>query len=186
MKIYWLPTLLAAVMLTACGGGDADPSAKLEALNNAGNANAEPTVEELAAENNTVQVDDIAAYGEVITGSGAMSLTSFNAAMAEMDSMNCKIAATVNSVCQKKGCWMKVDLGEDKEMMVRFKDYGFFVPMDIEGETVVMQGKAYWYEMSVEELQHYAEDAGSTAEEIAAITEPEMALAFEAVGVLKQ
>ena len=37
---------------------------------------------------------------------------------------------------------------------------------------------------SVEELKHYAEDAGETQEVIDAITEPEISLAFEAKGVI--
>jgi hypothetical protein len=35
----------------------------------------------------------------------------------------------------------------------------------------------------VEALRHYAEDGGKTADEIAAITEPEIELVFEASGV---
>jgi len=41
------------------------------------------------------------------------------------DTINVKFASTINAVCKKKGCWMKLDLGDDKESMVRFTDYGF-------------------------------------------------------------
>ncbi len=78
---------------------------------------------------------------------------------------------------------MKVDMGED-EAMVRFKDYGFFMPKDISGKEIIAEGKAYVEEMSVEDQRHYAEDGGATPEEIAAITEPKRTLAFEAHGVL--
>lgn len=71
----------------------------------------------------------------------------------------------------------------DEEMMVKFKDYGFFVPTDISGREVVMHGVAYYQTTSVEELQHYAEDAGKSAEEIATITEPKRELRFLADGV---
>ena len=33
------------------------------------------------------------------------------------DTINLKFAATVKEVCQKKGCWMKVDMGEDETMI---------------------------------------------------------------------
>jgi len=66
---------------------------------------------------------------------------------------------------------------------VRFKDYGFFVPKDISGKDVIVEGKAYSTEVSVEELRHYAEDAGKSKEEIMAITEPEQTYAFLATGV---
>lgn len=99
------------------------------------------------------------------------------------DTINVKFTTQVKEVCQKKGCWMKVDMGKD-EAMVRFKDYGFFMPKDISGKDIIAEGKAYVEEMSVEDQQHYAEDGGATPEEIAAITEPKRTLAFEEHGVL--
>lgn len=99
------------------------------------------------------------------------------------DTVNVKFAATVKDVCQKKGCWMNLNMGEN-EAMVRFKDYGFFMPKDIAGHEIIVNGKAYVEEMSVEDQRHYAEDGGQSAEEIAAITEPKRTLAFEADGVL--
>jgi hypothetical protein len=94
-----------------------------------------------------------------------------------------KFTSKVNEVCQTKGCWMKLDLGEE-EAMVRFKDYGFFMPKNIADREVIVNGKAYVSEMSVEEQRHYAEDAGKTPEEIEAITEIKRTLSFEADGVL--
>ena len=68
--------------------------------------------------------------------------------------------------------------------MVKFKDYGFFMPKNIAGKEVIIDGKAYVSELSVEEQRHYAEDAGKSEEEIAAITEPKRTYSFEANGVL--
>jgi len=99
------------------------------------------------------------------------------------DTARVKFTATVNEVCQTKGCWMRLDLGDD-EAMVRFKDYGFFMPKNIAEMEVIVNGKAYISEMSVEEQRHYAEDAGKNEDEIAAITEVETTLSFEADGVL--
>ena len=73
---------------------------------------------------------------------------------------------------------------EDKNIMVRFKDYGFFVPLDASGKEVIVKGKAYVNKVSVADLKHYAEDAGKSEEEIAEITEPKIEYAFEANGVL--
>lgn len=71
-------------------------------------------------------------------------------------------------------------------MRVTFKDYGFFVPKDLEGEQVVMEGVLKRSVSSVDEQRHYAEDAGKSAAEIAAIQQPDTAYTFEAVGVLIQ
>ena len=99
------------------------------------------------------------------------------------DTLNVSFKADVNSVCKNKGCWMKLDLEEDKEVMVKFKDYAFFVPKDIEGKEVIVHGEAYVEEMSVDEQRHYAEDAGATSEEIEAIVKPKKTLSFIADGV---
>ena len=79
---------------------------------------------------------------------------------------------------------MNVDLGDGKSMMIRFKDYGFFVPMDASGRKAVMEGRAFREVLSVDMLRHYAEDAGTSKEEIEKITEAETRLSFEASGVL--
>ena len=100
------------------------------------------------------------------------------------DSINLKFTSIVKDVCSKKGCWMKLPLVDDAEAMVRFKDYGFFVPLDSKGREVILNGKAFIQETSVKELQHYAEDAGKTKEEIAKITTSKIEYTFEADGVL--
>ena len=99
------------------------------------------------------------------------------------DTVEVKFTSTVKDVCQKKGCWMNLNMDND-EAMVRFKDYGFFMPKDIAGQEIIVNGRAYVEEMSVEDQRHYAEDGGKSAAEIAAITETKRTLAFEANGVL--
>ena len=102
------------------------------------------------------------------------------------DTLQVKFEAKVNSVCKKKGCWMRLAIGEQEEAFVKFKDYAFFVPKNSAGETAVVNGKAYVENVSVEEQRHMAEDAGKSEEEIAAITEPKSTLAFMASGVKYQ
>jgi hypothetical protein len=123
-------------------------------------------------------------FGEKIKLDGAIEGASFLKQIDGKDSLLVKISAPIVNVCQKKGCWMNVDLGEGKQMMVRFKDYGFFVPKDADGKIAVMDGVAFREVLSVDMLRHYAEDAGKTKEEIEKITEPETRLSFEASGVL--
>ena len=100
------------------------------------------------------------------------------------DTLDTKITAKVLDVCQSKGCWMILDLGEEQTARVKFKDYGFFMPKDIKGKEVIVNGKAFANELSVDELRHYAEDAGKSKEEIAAITAPVKTYSLLADGVL--
>jgi len=133
-----------------------------------------------------VSQKEYASYGKEITKDGAISYTDmekkFNS-LAVGDTVAVKFTSKINSVCSKKGCWMRLDLGQEKEAMVKFKDYGFFMPLDADGEVIV-NGKAFVQETSVDELKHYAEDAGKSKEEIAAITAPKRTLSFLADGVL--
>jgi Domain of unknown function (DUF4920) len=95
---------------------------------------------------------------------------------------NVKIEGKATSVCQAKGCWMKLEATPD--MMVKFKDYAFFMPKDLAGKKVVCVGKAMRKVTPVDELRHYAEDAGKSAAEIAKITQPKEEITFEASGVV--
>ena len=103
--------------------------------------------------------------------------------MAVGDTINAKMKGVITDVCSKKGCWMTLDMGNEKTVRVTFKDYGFFVPTDASGEVIV-NGKAFVNEISVDELRHYAEDAGKSPEDIAKIISPEVTMSFEADGVL--
>lgn len=99
------------------------------------------------------------------------------------DTIDIVFQSKVNSVCSAKGCWMRLDMPDDTESFVKFKDYGFFVPKDIAETEAIVHGKAFVTETSVEDLKHYAMDAGKSDEEISAITEPEVTYGFTADGV---
>ena len=123
-------------------------------------------------------------HGKKITEKGAIPATQLADKMAGKTQMPAKIEGTVESVCKVKGCWMNVKTADNQVMRVTFKDYGFFVPKDIVGKTVVMEGTAETTTTPVDELRHYAQDAGKSKAEIEKITEPEKALSFVADGVI--
>lgn len=100
------------------------------------------------------------------------------------DTLESKFKAKVKEVCKVKGCWMKLELSNNEEVMVRFKDYGFFMPADILGKDVIVNGLAFVEEMSVDDQKHYAKDGGVSDKEIDKISEPKKTFGFEANGVL--
>ena len=123
-------------------------------------------------------------HGEDFEMSSVMSYDDLLIKMASVDSIETIVEGNVESVCQKKGCWMNVKSDNtDKQMFVKFKDYGFFMPLDLKGGKVVMKGKAFREVTSVDELRHYAEDEGLSKEEVLAINEPREELKFLASGV---
>ncbi|MBT8195608.1 MAG: DUF4920 domain-containing protein [Bacteroidia bacterium] len=133
------------------------------------------------------EVGKTGSFGEKITAEGAVTPADLLAAMEDKSEIEkIKVTGEVSAVCKKKGCWMKMNMGDADDMRITFKDYGFFVPLDCDGKTAIMEGKAFIQETSVDDLRHYAEDAGKSKEEIAAITEPLRELTFEATGVIIQ
>lgn len=123
-------------------------------------------------------------HGETITESGAIPATELATKLENKEEMPAKVTGVVESVCKAAGCWMKVKTNDGQTMRVTFKDYGFFVPKDITGKTVIFEGVAKVKTTSVAMLKHYAEDGGKSKEEIAKITVPEKAIGFVANGVI--
>jgi hypothetical protein len=134
----------------------------------------------------SVPANDGKHFGEKITKTGAISYDDLLIKLKTTTGMEGKVKGKVSSVCQVKGCWMTIvsDKPGQPSMMVKFKDYGFFMPKDLSGQIVIMKGKAYTETTPVEELRHYAEDAGKSKEEIAAIVSPKTELKFLASGVV--
>jgi len=134
-----------------------------------------------------VEPESFAVFGDTITADGAITaaemFTQYKK-LNEGDTIDVKFRATIYNVCQKKGCWMNVDLSDEDVAFVRFKDYGFFMPFNAAESEAIINGKAFISVISVDELKHYAEDEGLSQEEIDAITEPEVTYSFLADGVL--
>jgi len=99
------------------------------------------------------------------------------------DSIWVTFQAPIQAVCQTKGCWMEVQLDSATTALVRFKDYGFFMPMDASGELATIAGAVTKKELSVEWLQEQARDANEPDSVVAAITQPEIRLTVMASGV---
>ena len=90
------------------------------------------------------------------------------------------------STCPMKGCWMNMNVANDT-ILVRFKDYGFFVPKaGVEGSIAIVNGYLSIDTLSVAQLRHYAEDSGKNKNEIMKITDPKITLSFLADGVAIQ
>lgn len=126
-------------------------------------------------------------FGDSITAEGAITkeelLAKFES-LKEGDTMDVKFRSEIKDVCQKKGCWMNMDLSNDKNTFVRFKEYGFFMPLNASGSEAIVNGKAYISVETVDELKHYAKDAGKSQAAIDSITEPKVSYSFMSDGVL--
>lgn len=134
-----------------------------------------------------VSQEEFASFGSKISADRALTKTDMlkkYGTMKKGDTVAVKFRSKINSVCKKKGCWMKMELPNGKESFVRFKDYGFFVPLNADNSEAIVSGRAFLDVISVDELKHYAKDGGKSQEEIDKITEPKVTYAFQADGVL--
>lgn len=161
MKKILLFSLIGMTLFSACGENKNEATA------------------EVAAIDTTLQY-----FGDTITMNDAISADQLAVQMKGRDSLIVKLTGTIEEVCQKKGCWMNLNIGNNQSMKVRFKDYAFFMPKDAANKTVIIEGVAFNDTVSVADLKHYAEDGGKTKEEIEKITEPEISIGFEAHGVI--
>lgn len=122
-------------------------------------------------------------YGEGVAAGKSVSTVNLKKHLEKNESFEGQIQGKVIEVCKAKGCYMRIDNGSDKPIMVRFKDYGFFMPQDMVGKTVLLDGSAAIKTVSVEAQKQHAEDDGKSAEDIAKITEPNITTEVLAKGV---
>tara|TARA_B100001057_G_scaffold282114_1_gene282477 strand:- start:8446 stop:8904 length:459 start_codon:yes stop_codon:yes gene_type:complete len=123
-------------------------------------------------------------YGDNFSSINVEDFTFIESDFPENIKMPIKIKGEILSTCPKKGCWMRIRAEEDT-ILVRFKDYGFFVPKQgVEGKEVIINGDLSVDTLTVPQLRHYAEDAGKTLREINKINDPEITLSFLATGVI--
>lgn len=128
-------------------------------------------------------------FGDSISADGAITKEALFTKYKELkegDTLEVKFASTIKEVCQKKGCWMQLELPEENSAFVKFKDYGFFMPLNSAKSEVIVNGKAFVSIESVDDLRHYAKDAGKSQAAIDSIINPETTYSFVADGVLIQ
>ena len=126
-------------------------------------------------------------FGDSISADGAISKEELLAkyeALKPTDTLDVKVLSKIVDVCQKKGCWMNIELGSGKSAFIKFKDYGFFVPKNAAESEVIIHGKAFVEVTSIYDLKEYAKDAGKSKAAIDSIVAPETNYSFMADGVL--
>lgn len=118
-------------------------------------------------------------YGEAVAIGPTLSVGE----LADHGGESVDIEGWVTDVCAVKGCWMRIRDDADQEVLVRFRDYGFFVPRNARGRRTVLAGTPAVTTLSVAQRRHLLEDAGASAEEIAAVTSPSTEVVVVADGV---
>ena len=122
-------------------------------------------------------------FGDKTTAKDAVAANDLAALLADKTEATVKVTGKVVEVCKMEGCWLRMETANGP-MLIKMKDHNFKVPLAMNGKTIVAEGTATFKETSVEMLRHYAEDAGKSKEEIAAIKEPKKEIIVQAKGIL--
>jgi len=122
-------------------------------------------------------------FGAKTTVSGAVEANELTTVLADKATADVKVKGKVVEVCKAEGCWIRMETANGP-MLIKMKDHSFTVPLALNGKTIVADGIAELKETSVEMLKHYAEDAGKSKDEIAAIKEPKKEVILQAKGIL--
>ena len=104
------------------------------------------------------KMDNNQTFGGEVTMEEPVSLAEVYASPDKFEGKEIRLDGEISQVCQHKGCWIKMTDG-DKELIVRFKDYGFFVPKDAATSKVTIQGI-----FTTEADKHVMEEASSQKE----------------------
>ena len=122
-------------------------------------------------------------FGAKTNVEGALDANELPKLLADKSTAEVKVKGKVSEVCKMEGCWLKMETANGP-MMIKMRNHAFMVPLSMNGKTIVAAGIVNHKETSVEMLRHYAEDAGKTKEEIAAIKTPKKEITMEATGIL--
>jgi hypothetical protein len=121
-------------------------------------------------------------YGQVSEENSPLAVDDLQVKMTD-NTFTGQVKGRVAEVCKSEGCWLRLQKADGTSMMVRADKHAFFMPENILGKTVLVEGTASIKETSEEMRKHYAEDAGKSKKEIDKIKGPEKSVEFAAKGV---
>ena len=100
--------------------------------------------------------------GEALETDEVLTLATVQEAPADHYERTLLVEATIKDVCQKKGCWMAIEDGGQPALVRWYTGCGgkYAFPKDAIGERVLVHGSFYPKELSKEDAEHMAEEAG--------------------------
>jgi hypothetical protein len=128
--------------------------------------------------------DAFRAFGEHIDTLNSKTVLELEPVFNENSSSEIWLKGKVAEVCQREGCWLKLENKQGSPVLVKMRNHSFSVPKDIEGSFIYIHGEAKRDTISVEKLREYAYDAGKSNAEIQSIRAPKIEIVVEANGVI--
>lgn len=166
MKLSWTSIFLASLLAVPAMVRSDDPAACV--------APGGACCTSETAQSPATQPTRWVAYGEPMKLTDKDNIDA-GAALANLEKYDGKVVrltGTVQSVCAKKGCWLKMTSnGSPLNVYVKFTCPidGRLIPVEAVNKPVVVEGVLAVTTISEAEAQHIAEDAGKSEEEVNAI-----------------
>jgi Domain of unknown function (DUF4920) len=150
------PTPVAAASASA---PQAEPSASVP-MTPAPSAEVTST-EPVAGATPSRHLGDHGHFGAAFTGAKAQKLKDLAAQPEQFKDQTLTVSGVVRRVCERKGCWMELATSaaaEAASCRIRFKDYGFFVPIDSKGANAKIEGVLMVNNVSKARVEHLEQE----------------------------
>jgi len=193
-KKYILGIVLAgAASLYSCDGSEGHEEATTDADTTA-------VVDTVATENieeeaqlafDGVEKGNYTLYGhaEIEATGDEQSVDAMLTSIEETGGFDGKVAVTINEVCQKAGCWITFNNGDNEPIRVFFRDH-FTIPTETaSGTEAILYGQAVQDTLTVDFQKHLLDDAAENGQEVSqeeydAITEDKIETTFDCESIL--
>jgi hypothetical protein len=169
-------SLIAALFLLGCGSGESTPDAPAEGHEHSESSDGhdhdgatehhqkaakdEPKAgfDSLLAAGNPRDVDGWRLFGADFTLTDSVAAAAVLASAADHDGKVVRMEGTVADVCNKMGCWLVVQAGEET-IRVTMKEHAFGIDRDCAGKTASLEGVLQSKDVDPETAAHYESES---------------------------
>ena len=122
-------------------------------------------------------------YGTKPDTTGIMNAGKLEAFMGKKTRISTTIRGKVVRVTRQQGGWFELDAGNGKVISAHFSVYNIFLPTDLRGKTIIVEGIAQ-KQFIADDQQHFAGDTVSGKKQHNVKTDPKRRLIFEVKGLM--
>lgn len=160
MKLTVPSSLLVSLFVFGCAAEEEPTPAKKETA-----AEVTPPVveEEPAPAEEPEEIWEEQFGDDLEEGVEEIEFTDLAARAAELDGQEFITRGTLRASCTKRGCWMEVRPTADRNgtgLTTRFKNYGFFVPLNSRGAEVKFQFKVNATQLTAAQVKEFEAEGG--------------------------
>ena len=135
------------------------------------------------ADRGQVDSDGIVRRGNKLSEKAPLTVAQLITQSDQLKGQTVMVKGKIESVCQKKGCWMVIKDG-DQSVRITSKGYKFFVPKTAPGQQAIVEGELAVKTLDVETAQHYEEErVMGKNEKPKKITAPKKEASVAAIGL---